>query len=220
VKNTSARVVLCVAVLALASATLFAQTVPGVVTINGGKNTVSLKAPTKTASIPNHEPGGAFYTNFVSGSSPYICNTGYTVSDGSPINTEYSPASQFVSTKTGTTTAIRIAVGFVTGTNGATVILDKDCAGIPCGKVDKTNLCKGNISNLPTFGQSCTQIEHVKCAAKLKKGKPYWVYVQSDANSWDAWNLANTATGNTAESTNDAAWVAGSGGSLGAFAVK
>jgi hypothetical protein len=218
--NTFARVVLCLAVLVLASATLFAQTVPGVITINGGKNTVALKAPTKTATIPHKEPAGNFYTDFTSGSSPYICNVGYTISDGSPINTEYTSASQFVSKKTGTTTAIRIAVGFVAGTNGANVVLDKDCAGVPCGTVDKTNLCKGTISNLPVFGQSCTQIERMKCTAKLVKNHKYWVYVQSPANTWDAWNLANTATGTTAESTNDGAWVAGSGGSLGAFAVR
>lgn len=220
-KKAFARAILCVIVLALASVTLLAQTVPGVVTINGGKNTVALHVSKQPATKKFFEPAGKpFYTDFVSGSSPYQCNVGYTVSDGAPINTEFTPASQFTSAKSGTTASIKVAVGFVTGTNGAIVILDKDCKGMPCGTVDKTHLCTAKISKLPTFGQSCTQVERLKCVTKLAKGKNYWVYVQTPANTWDAWNLANTATGNTAESTNDGTWALGSGGSLGAFSVQ
>jgi len=214
--------VFCVAVLVFASVTLLAQNPPGgIITINGGKTTVALSSNHKAPTRLTHEPWhGGFYSNFGSSSSPYICNVGYTVSDGSPINTEYTPASQFVSNKTGSTSSILIAVGFVTGTNGARVSLDKDCNGVPCGTVDKTHLCAGNISKLPTFGQSCNRAERFKCVAKLTKGQPYWVYVEAPDNSWDAWNLADTATGTTGESTNDGTWATGSGGSLGAFSVK
>jgi hypothetical protein len=221
VKKLLTRAVLCVAVLSLASVTLLAQqaTLPGVTTINGGRNTVALKSSKPSTRIHREPTSTAFYSNIQSGSSPYNCDSGYTVSDGSPINTEYSPASEFTSKQTGTTSSIHVAIGFVEGTNGATVILDKNCAGVPCGTIDKTNLCKGTVSNLPTFGQSCTQVEKLKCVANLIKGHKYWVYVQSPANTWDAWNLANTAQGGVDESTNDGTWSMGSG-SLGAFAVR
>ena len=220
-KKAFARAVLCVAVLALASVTLLAQTVPGVVTINGGKNTVVLHSGSRSATQKHVEPAGKpFFTDFVSGSTPYNCFVGYTVSDGAPINTEFTPASQFTSAKTGTTSAIRIAASFVTGTNGARVTLDKDCKGVPCGTVDKTHLCRGTISSLPPAGQQCTVIKAFKCVAQLTKGKNYWVYMESPANSWEVFDLANTAIGTNGESTNDAAWVVGSGGSLGAFSVR
>jgi len=221
VKKAFARAVLCVAVLALASVTLLAQTVPGVVTINGGKNTVVLHTGSRSATQKHVEPAGKpFFTDLVSGSNPYNCFVGYTVSDGAPINTEYTPASQFTATKSGTTATIRIAASFVTGTNAARVSLDKDCKGMPCGTIDKTHLCVAKISNLPPAGQQCTVIKRFKCVAKLTKGKNYWVYVESPANSWEVFDLANTAVGTTGESMNDAAWTVGSGGSLGAFSVQ
>jgi hypothetical protein len=38
---------------------------------------------------------------------------------------------------------------------------------------------------------------------KLNKGKPYWVYIQSEKNSWEGWNDSNSATGGFVEGTND-----------------
>src|SRR4029077_4822966 len=156
VKKAMTRAILGLAVLALASVTLLAQAVPGTITINGGKNTVAMHVSKQPASKKFVEPAvKPFYSNFVAGATPYQCGVGYTVSDGAPINQEFTPASQFVSSKAGTTASIRIAVGFVTGTNGARVTLDKDCKGSPCGTIDKTHLCRGTIKNLVTFGQSC-----------------------------------------------------------------
>jgi hypothetical protein len=129
--------------LALASATLLAQnaTMPGVITINGGRNTISMKAPTHIVNPPLKPVAHPFYDNI--GTTGYQMGSGYTVSDGNPIATEYTPGSQFVSLKSGTTHKISVGYGFVTGTNGGRVTLDKDCKGIPCGTIDKTHLCRG-----------------------------------------------------------------------------
>jgi hypothetical protein len=189
----------CLALLALASVTVVAQTVPGVITINGGRQTVALGAQS-TAHVANPQPASPFFTDL---DAPYNCSTGWTVSDGSPINAENGPASEFVSLKSGRVNSITVAVGFVTGNNTATVILDKECGregngDLPCGTIDKTNICKGTITNMPPFGQNCTQTETIKCGrnARLKKGQHAWVYIQtgptgtSADNSWLAWNWA------------------------------
>jgi len=211
------KVLLCTALLALATVTLVAQTTPGVITINGGKDTVALHSQqsTTTWKAPAGKP---FYTNLT---SAYNCNTGMTLSDGSPVNTEYTQGNTFKSTKTGTTKSITVAIGFVTGTNAAVVSLSKDCAGVPCGGVNGGNdLCRGLIKNLPTFGSNCTQTTTFKCLARLTKGKSYWVYAATENNSWDAWNWNSIGAVGTVLSTNDGAWGASSGGTQGAYSVQ
>jgi hypothetical protein len=217
---TLVRAILCVAVLAFASVTLFAQTVPGIVTINGGKNIVALHG---SSSAEEPVPLIPFYSDFVAGGNPYNCNLGYTVSEaGSSVGAEYTPASQFVSAKTGVTATVRVAVGWAAGANGARVTLDLDCGGTPCG-VDTKYLCRGNIGRLPTFGSSCTQVETLKCRAQLVKGRKYWVYVEAPIppnNTLEGWNLANVAVGTVADSINDGAWVPAANKPLGAFSVQ
>jgi len=194
--------VICLALLVLASLTALAQNAPKtVITINGGRTTVQMKSQPATHVIPQACKPAKFYDNICNGN--INSGEGYTISDGSPINTEYTPACQIVALASGKTTKISVDVGFVTGTNGAIVDLDSDCSNLPCGNPDGSkHLCQGKIKNLFTFGQTPVP-ESFKCVAKLKKGKAYWVYVQSDANSWLAWDLSATATGGFVEGTND-----------------
>jgi len=188
------------ALLALSVASFAAD--KGVITINGGTGTVAMRGSVQhnKTLTPAVNP---FYDSI--GSGGYNCCSGWTVSDGSPIGTEYSPANSFVSLKSGTLHSVSVGYGFVTGTNGGTVILDKDCKGLPCGTIDKTNVCHGNVSNLPVFGSTSSAVVTVKCGGKrkLKKGSTYWVYVQTPANTWNAWNLSNSSTGGLVEGTND-----------------
>jgi hypothetical protein len=210
-----ARALLCLAVLTLVGVTALAEdNSKSTITINGGKSTVFMGAPSQRAAVKPCTKG-KFYDNICGGS--VTNSSGWTVSNGSPINTEYTPANQIIALKSGTTTKVGVTVGFVTGTNGAKVILDKDCNNIPCGKIDKTNLCAGKITNLFNFGSQYT-VETFKCAAKLTKGKAYWVYVRSDANSWLAWNTS-AATGGLIEGTNDVWGSYESGASVGGLAI-
>jgi len=219
-KAAATRVLLCSAVLILVGVTALAQdSKSSTITINGGRTTVMMKAPSNVVSRPmGKQPAGAFYNNLGTG---YQAGTGWTVSDGSPIGTEYTPGNQFVSLKSGTTSKISVGVGFVTGSNNAArVTLDKDCSGVPCGTIDKTHMCRGKISNLPTFGSTSTIVKSFKCAVTLKKGKPYWVYVESLADSWLAWNLSASATGGLIEGTDDVWGTPASGQPVGALRVK
>ena len=218
-KKTAATRVLCLVVLMLIGVTALAQdSKSSTITINGGRTTVNMKVPSNMAVHQQGKvPAGAFYNNIGTG---YVAGSGYTVSDGSPIGTEYTPGIQFVSLKSGTTKKLSVGVGFVTGTNGATVTLDKDCKGIPCGTIDKTHMCKGKVTNLPAFGSTSTIVKTIKCAVALKKGKPYWVYIESLDNSWLAWNFSTSATGGVIEGTDDVWGSPASGQPVSALRIK
>ncbi len=195
------KTLLCLALLVLASVTVVAQTVPGVIIINGGREIVALHSSQSAANVANPEakPASHFFTDL---DSPYVCGIGWTVSDGSPEDVEQGPASEFVSLKSGRVHSITVAAGFSVGNNDAIVILDKGCGkegkGHPCGKIDQANICKGHIKHMPNFGTNCTKTETIKCGSRatLKKGQHAWVYLQtgptgtSTDNSILSWNQA------------------------------
>jgi hypothetical protein len=209
---------ICSVLLVLASLAAFAEDNRGAVTINGGRNTVATRGHVQHTRIINPAVN-PFYDNI--GTGGYNCCSGWTVSDGSPIGTEYTPANNFVSLKSGVVHSVSVGYGFVTGTNGGKVTLDKDCSGIPCGTIDKTNICRGSVSNLPTFGGSSSQVVTIKCKGKkkLKKGSTYWVYVETPDNTWNAWNLSNSASLDFVEGTNDV-WGTPGAGSTAAMTIK
>jgi hypothetical protein len=210
-----ARTLLGLAALTLVAATaMAADNAKSNITINGGRNTVFMGAHSRVAASQPCTTG-KFYDNICNGS--INIDDGWTVSDGSPINTEYTPANQIIALKTGTTRKLGVTVSFVTGTNGATIVLDKDCKNIPCGKIDKTHLCMGKIHNLYNAGDPY-RVESFKCVTKLTKGKAYWVYVESDDNSWLAWDLS-AATGGLIEGTNDVWGTYSSGQPVGGLAI-
>jgi hypothetical protein len=207
------------AVLMLIGTTVLAQDNKSTtITINGGRTTVQMKAPSKMVHNKIKPAVNPFYDSMSGG---YDEGVGWTVSDGSPIDTEFTPGNQFISLKTGTTTEIKVGIGWVEGTyKEGIVVLDKDCNGVPCGTIDKTNLCSGRVYNLPTFGSSSVICRTMKCSAKLTKGTPYWVYVQGTNNSWVAWNLSTSALGGFIEGTNDVWGTPSSNASVGAMTIE
>ena len=196
-----ARALLGLAVLTLIGVTALAQdNSKSTITINGGRQTVFMKAPSHVNTAKTPCTKGEFYDNICDGTIGI--SEGYTISDGSPINTEYTPAAQIKVLKAGTTAKVGVTVGFVEGTNGAIVDVDKDCKNLPCGIPDGgKHICQGRIKNLFTFGNAYT-VEKITCKVAVKKGERLWVYVQSDANSWLAWDIS-AALGGGVEGTND-----------------
>ena len=218
-KTVLAKTLLSLGVLMLIGLTALAQDNKSTtITINGGRTTVSMKPSNPVEHYSTKPPVNPFYDNI--GTTGYQKFVGFTVSDGGPVGAEYSPGNQIVSLKSGTTKKISVGLGFVAGTNGGIVTLDKDCKGVPCGTIDKTNLCKGKVSNLPTFNSTSTTVVSFKCVATVVKGKPYWVYIQSDSDSQLAWNLSNSALGGSIEGTNDAWGPPSSREFVGALTIK
>ena len=216
-----ARTLLGLAVLTLIGVTALAEdNSKSTITINGGRQTVYMKAPSHVDAKKPCTPA-TFYDNICNGN--INIGSGWTISDGSPINTEYTPGNQIISLAGGTTTKISVAVGFVEGGNGGIIDLDADCSGVPCGGTNGgKHLCQGRIKNLYTFGDTVVP-ETFKCVATLTKGNPYWVYVRTGgsgrANAWLAWNLSEVATGGFIEGTNDVWGTPSSGQSVGGLAI-
>jgi hypothetical protein len=210
---------ICSVLLVLASLAAFAEDNRGVVVINGGKMTVAMKGSAQSRKAIK-APSNPFYDNI--GTTGYDSGEGWTISDGSPIDTEYTLAGQITSLKSGTTKKVSVGLGFVEGTNGAILDIDKDCSNMPCGNPDGSkHLCQVKLSNLPNFGSTGTTVVSGKCKANFKKNKLYWVYIQSLANSWLAWNInATGATGGQIEGTNDVWGTYQSGASEGALTIK
>jgi len=200
--------------LVLASISVWAQDNSSkAITIDGGSATVYLGAQMGGRSV--HGAGCVgFYDNVCGGG--YNNGTSYTVSDGSPINAEWSPANQFKSGKTGVTKKITVALGCVTGNCTAILDLMKDCSNTPCGNPDgKPHICQGTLLAPGNGG-----LVSIECKAKLTKGKYYWVLIQSKKNAWLGWYWSLSANGGLDEGLNDTWQGYTSGQSTGALTVQ
>jgi len=218
--------VICLALLVLASLTALAQdSIPGTITINGGSQAVYVGPAHKIT--PGRRPAVTIYSNFNSNTATlYTSNTGWAISDGSTLGEEFTQGNSFVSPKTATVHSIRAALSLAGGTGENYVALVKDCAGEPC-HVDFTKnqtMCRALAKVSQPFGQCCATVR-IKCASKVKKGKTYWIVMESKTtdNTFTVWNWSNApnANGYDSYSLNDAAWASnGNGNPQGAFSIQ
>jgi hypothetical protein len=218
--------VICFALLVLGGMTALAQdSTSGIIHINGGATTVAMRA---SAEPPAHTkgieaPANPFYNNI--GSSGYQPYVGWAVCDGvTGCGAEWTPANQIKSLKTGTTKKISLGLGFVQGTNRSLVILTSDCKNLPCTTPDGApkgkRLCQGTVKNMPIFSDTNTQMVSFSCVAKLTKGKNYWVFIQSPANSELAWNYSISARAGIVLGENDSWGTYQSQQSTGALTIQ
>jgi hypothetical protein len=212
---------ICLALLVVASLSATAEDSSSrTITINGGKTSVYMGAIEPPHSVKPEVCVG-FHDNICG--HGYVAKIGWTVSDGSPVNFEWSPANQFKSAKSGTTKKITVGLGFIQGTNSTLIELIKDCNNKPCTNPDglpkSKQLCHGTVKNMPTFGTTGTTVVSFKCVAKLTKGTNYWVLLQSPPNSWLAWNTSNVAMGHGYFGENDK-WVDAGTQPMGALTVQ
>jgi len=224
-KSTVSRVLLCLAVMTLVGVTALALgSKHGFTTINGGRMTVAMRGPAKFFTPPPKEEPGltTIYSNLGTGTAVYDCCVGWTISAaGSVIGAQNWVANGFTPAANATATQVQAGVGYVTGTNGVTLALAEDNAGIPgtilhTWRVDKTTL--------PTFGSCCMLVHGTdKAGIALTGGTQYWVIVRTStttSDTWDAWNLdSNSASGPFANNTGSG-WTAQGASQQGAFAVR
>ena len=206
-KTIAKAFVVCGALLFLVSSTALAQDKSSeTIALNSGSN------PVYAATTPHHwaQPGicVGLYDN-VCGAG-YNGNKGWKVSDGSPVNVEWSPAMQFTAVASGASTKITLGLSYVAGTKAAIAILTQDCGGAPCTTPDGTpsydQLCIGKVGNLPKFRSTNTTTVTFDCKTQIYKGQKYWVILQSLSNSWLMWNFSNSTTGPVYDGKNDS-WV-------------
>jgi hypothetical protein len=181
-------------VLVLAGA-VWGQASDGVVTINGGRNTILMRAPSEPFVPAAESPKLVkIYSNLGTGSHVYNSIAGYGIlgpDAGQPwpesVGCGFRPKADH------TVTEIQVGATYVQGTNTLVVSLNEDNQGIP-GKALHT----WRFSNLPTFGSCCT-LQSAKYAKGIpvKKGKLYWVVLspqQKFKDTYDVWdnNFAGT----------------------------
>lgn len=206
--KTVTRLSLCL-VLALACATALAATKEGIVTINGGKQTVAMQHNSNFNPVVRRDPAlKTIYSNLGTGTDVYYCCEGWTLAGStSAVGEEVWIATPFTPTKKATLKQIDVGIGWVEGTNQITISLDADASGIP-GKT----IHSWSVKNMPTFGSSYTTLDTVKSRKGIKVGKKqYWVAAttsSADADLWGAWNFTyNFATGTFAYQINGGGWL-------------
>ena len=165
------------------------QASDGVVTINGGRNTILMRAPSEPFVPAAESPKLVkIYSNLGTGSHVYNSIAGYGIlgpDAGQPwpqsVGCGFRPKADHMVTE------IQVGATYVQGTNTLVVSLNEDNKGIP-GKALHT----WRFSNLPTFGSCCT-LQSAKYAKGIpvKKGKLYWVVLspqQKFKDTYDVWN--------------------------------
>ena len=212
---------LCLGVVALISMTALAEDAQsrGVVTINGGRQTVVLRAQSQVVTPAPKAPLGlkTIYNNLGTGTNVYNCCSGWTMSGSSSlIGHEWDTATAFTPKAAVVLTRIRVAIEYVTGTNGATVTLNTDSGGMP----SSTILHTWNFTNLHAAGSCCQLSVGFMRGIRLKKGKQYWLVATTPSDTWDAWNVNSTgALGTFAQREDLGSWSIFTNSSSGAMAL-
>jgi hypothetical protein len=159
-----------------------------------------------TATTPSHsavagsrrvvDPGATAIYNNIGDFYPngaYWCCTGYTVTGPNALSgfPEFWEAAAFTPAVDGTANIIKVAVGYVIGTNELRITLNADNGGVP-----GEELGNFKVDALPTFGSCCVVTAHrTHGGIALTGGQQYWVVLRTgkeSANTWAAWNLNDT----------------------------
>ncbi len=168
-----------------------AQTKPGVIPINGGRNAVFVGKPDN--SLPAAHPAAGLvtiYSNLGTGTNVYngIAGTGIL---GLHVPNMLYPewlADSFVPTADHVVTQIQVGVTWVQGPNGVILSLAADN---PSGGPGQP-LKSWRLPNLPVFGTCCTlQTVTLTTPIPVTAGATYWIVLRTpDANqsTWAVWN--------------------------------
>jgi len=206
--------------LALAGAAWGQAANDGVITINGGRNTMLMRTPSGPF-VPAVRPSSnlvEIYSNLGKGTKVYNAISGYGIlgpDAGQPwpqsVGCGFRPKADH------TVTEIQVGATWVQGTNSLVVSLNENNKGIP-GKALHT----WHFSNLPIFGHCCTlQTAKYAKGIPVKKGKLYWVVLspqQQFKNTYGVWNNNFAGTQGTFSNNIGSGWDS-SYQVLGAFGV-
>lgn len=150
------------------------------------------------------------------GSPPnYNCCAGWTVGGAnSPVGL-INDANQFTSLVSGNVNQIDLGLGWVVGTNSATVQLWTSVNNLP-----GTMLGTGTVTNMPVFGStSSALVTATGNFGSVIAGDQYFVVILAANDAWEAWNWnAQGATGLLLQDSGNG-WNSFPGSTLGAFDV-
>jgi hypothetical protein len=123
---------------------------------------------------------------------------------------------QFTSGLSGVISQIDLGLGYVTGENGATVSLWTSSNNLP-----GTELGQWSVTNQPAFGSTTTVLTTIlNTGVSITAGQQYFLVVEADSTTWDAWNLNNTGATGLLLQGSRGNWSSFPGSTLGAFDVQ
>jgi hypothetical protein len=193
--RTIERVIVGVALLLLVSVAAFTASKNGVIVSDNGR-TVMVKARAQQATATDQSDAnlvkiydnlGAAYPKGI-----YWCCEGATISGpNSPGNVEWWDGVAFTPSANHVVTKIKLALGYLGGTNEVIVSVNNDANGIP-GTAIKT----WKVKNLVAGGTCCTvAVITDQSGIAVTSGVQYWITVTTNADDKDAflfWNVNDT----------------------------
>jgi hypothetical protein len=217
-KSPLARVLLCLAILALIGVTALALgNKQGIVTTNDGRQVIATKGPSKfTPTDPNSDAGLTKIAGNLSDYpfGVYFCCYGNTIAGpNAGFGHTYWAAMGFTPRADATVLRVKASVGFVVGVNEVVLGLYEDSNGIPGTPLFAKPTKTGAMGN---FG-SCCVLAVVNTDVSIKAGKPYWVVVSTNtksATTFAAWAFNSTdqrQNVNRVAGYVDGTWNAGTG---------
>ena len=146
----------------------------------------------------------------------YNCCSGWTVGGQNSIVGLVRDANQFTSLTSGQVTQIDVGLGWVTGTNAATISLWTSANNLP-----GTMLGSWDVSNQPVFGSTSNILTTISVGPgiTLTAGDQYFLVVEGASDTWDAWNMNDQGAVGLLEQDSGNGWSQFPGSTLGAFDV-
>jgi len=221
VKTALSTALIC-AVIFLLATLASAQRNDGIATLNGGRTTVLLKAPSQIVTPAKLPSAGlvTIYSNLGTGNNVYNSGAGSGVLGKSVPGMPFPEwlGNAFIPTADHSVTEVQVGVTYVQGPNTVILSLNADNGGVP-GNVLRT----WTFSNLPAFGTCCTlQTAMLKTPLPVAKGTMYWVVLRTlttNQGTWDVWNDNFKGTQGTFSNNIGSGWVQGGIQTQGAFGV-
>jgi hypothetical protein len=153
------------------------------------------------------------YTNLQSGS--YNCCAGWTVGGADSLVGLEEDAQLFTSLVSGNVTQVSVALGYVTGENGATVSLWTNVGGEP--GVNLSGLI--NLPPSPAFGSCCDLTTVAFPGTAIVAGQEYFLVIFADDTTWDAWNWNDTGAIGQLDQNSGNGWSQFPGSTLGGMEI-
>ncbi len=156
---------------------------------------------------------GVAYTNLQSGT--YSCCNGWTTSGVNTAPGLIEDAQQFTALVGGNVNQIDVALGNVAGDNGATISLWSDVGGAP--GVNMSGFI--NAPPSPVFGSCCVLTTVTVPGTAITAGLTYFVVIEADNITWDAWNLNDTGAIGLLDQNSGSGWNQFPGNTLGGMDI-
>jgi hypothetical protein len=192
------------------------QSREGIIRINGGSMTIALHANSQKIEQSSADPASfvKIYSDLGTGTTVYLNNIGWSVSGPTSGGGQVATATPFTPKRNFNLVLIKVAILTVSGTNGATLSLNRDSNGAP-GTAIKT----WNLVNLPLFPGCCRlDLARLKKTVKVKKGVQYWLVASTGKTTQDAsdsWNMnSRSIFGTVGQQFNNGQWQVTKGSAL------